>query len=1185
MDRFARTWWGKLWLNAFEGIDYLNRLPRGRSYANPNRVPQMYINNHVITAPVWGRRDFPYDVEISLPLFTEEQREEILGAVRHNPQVLGELINGTLPESIYSIASSKGIELLPESWDSMDGYCTCPDWAVPCKHLAAIVYLLANEIDKNPFLIFRLHGMNLVEEIERATDLKVQRVALAPNPLSQSSTTSEVLRPRGSAIDLLDLDLSVIPELGTSIFSLLDERPLFHNKDFKEILWAQYRRSAKWAVRYDSLVLDRTQQVWDYSGDTLVLDASGNFVGVFEDEVRVHESRERWIEDLGTVRSHGFETVNEGDAQTVFWYVLYRLALKLLEQQAYVPHVVSHDSGNSSICWRVTSLDQSVTTILEQFYEHCPSNLVAVQDDNGELRSLDRKSQVDVALNELIAYFVEKSYLQLRNDVREDEVQDWFFTDSIHRFEWFGTATTPILVQRWLNCLTLRDRRHRILIVVEEHELEDQEDLAETASSDIDQQVETDILISVSVKIEQGVNLYTIGELIDQAHSIPDSSTIFSDLAFLTSYFPDLEKLTRRAKGDSKQSIEYTLSDFAPVLLRCLPILKLLGTQLVMPKELDNLLRPKLSIKVKRSSPTTLTSYLGLEELVSFDWQVALGDTNISREEFMRLVESAKGLVRIKDRFVLIDENEVSAIAERMQDLPDSMSSLGLLRADLVGEFEDAGIEVDPAVRELLDSVTKREELAVPTQLDAQLRNYQHRGFEWLANNARMGLGSILADDMGLGKTIQVITLLLHQKEAGSLNDSGALIVLPTSLITNWRKEIERFAPILSVGIFHGSNRSIDAFDADVTLTSYGVVRSDIAKLQRRKFCTLVADEAQNIKNPLSQQTKAVKRLKAGTRIALSGTPVENRLLDYWSIFDFTISGYLGNQKKFNTTMAKPIELERDQECLGKFRKMTGPFILRRLKSDKTIIKDLPDKIESDRFCTLSKVQASIYQKTVDETMKLLEGAESHIERGGLVFKLITALKQICNSPSHYLKRNYTSVEESGKLSLFVDILGEALDADEKMIVFTQFAEMGKLLVDCIKSEFGMEPPFLYGGLSRKRRDEMVDSFQNYGRTRVMILSLKAGGTGLNLTAASQVVHYDLWWNPAVETQATDRAYRIGQDKNVHVQRLLTENTFEERINEMIQNKRSLAEMTVANGELSITDLSNDELRELVHLS
>ena len=491
---------------------------------------------------------------------------------------------------------------------------------------------------------------------------------------------------------------------------------------------------------------------------------------------------------------------------------------------------------------------------------------------------------------------------------------------------------------------------------------------------------------------------------------------------------------------------------------------------------------------------------------------------------------------------------------------------------------------MDDSFNELLSSIMQIDPVEIPQELCGTLRAYQRVGFQWLVKNATFGFGTLLADDMGLGKTIQVICFLLHQKAKGELKDSGALVVAPTSVLTNWRKEIERFAPSLNVNVYHGTAREATQLQSDVILTSYGVIRSDVDELKKNPFPTLVIDEAQNIKNPDAQQTKAIKQISAAFKIALSGTPVENRLLDYWSIFDFAMPRYLGSRNKFTNSFARPIELDRSQETLESFRKITAPFILRRVKSDKSIISDLPDKIESNRFCSLTTEQAALYQKTVDDTMHKIDEAESKIKRNASVLNLMLRLKQICNSPSHFLKRDYTSTEESGKLSLFVDILGEALDADEKVLIFTQFAKMGEQLVTCVEAEFEFEPAFLHGGVSRKLRDKMIESFQNDSKSRAMVLSLKAGGTGVNLTAANQVIHYDLWWNPAVENQATDRAFRIGQTKNVLVHRLITENTFEERINEMIVEKKALAEMTVADGEISITEMSTEEIREIVEL-
>jgi SNF2 family DNA or RNA helicase len=365
-------------------------------------------------------------------------------------------------------------------------------------------------------------------------------------------------------------------------------------------------------------------------------------------------------------------------------------------------------------------------------------------------------------------------------------------------------------------------------------------------------------------------------------------------------------------------------------------------------------------------------------------------------------------------------------------------------------------------------------------------------------------------------------------------------VVAPTSLLTNWQREIVRFAPGLSTHIYHGSERRWQDATADVILTSYGLVRTDAKTLGKPRWRALVIDEAQNIKNPSSQQTKAVKKLKSAIRIGMSGTPVENRLREYWSLFDFSNPGYLGTQKRFNTELASPIEKERDQQRLQQFRQITAPFILRRLKTDTSIISNLPDKLESNRFCSLSKTQAALYQSTVDSIMTELEDAAEEIERRGLVFKLLNALKQICNSPAHYLGQPSAITEESGKLAAFMELMREAQEAEKKALIFTQYRQMGELLTRQLQTERGLDVSFLHGGLSQKQRDTLVETFQHDPRSRALVLSLKAGGTGLNFTAASQVIHYDLWWNPAVEAQATDRAFRIGQRKRVLVHRLIT---------------------------------------------
>jgi SNF2 family DNA or RNA helicase len=397
---------------------------------------------------------------------------------------------------------------------------------------------------------------------------------------------------------------------------------------------------------------------------------------------------------------------------------------------------------------------------------------------------------------------------------------------------------------------------------------------------------------------------------------------------------------------------------------------------------------------------------------------------------------------------------------------------------------------------------------------------------------------------------------------------------------------MEKFAPSLTSFIYHGSQRDLKKFDADVMLTTYGVVRSDTDLFKKKHWQLLVIDEAQNIKNNSTAQSKAIKSIHSMARIAMSGTPVENRLSEFWSIFDFTNKGYLGTEKMFKEDFGDPIQVSNDEKAITRFRTITAPFMLRRLKSDKSIITDLPDKIEQNQYSTLTASQASLYQKTLQKAMEAIEGMvitdqQSLFQRQGLVLQMILALKQICNHPTQFLKNGKKDPELSGKTILLLDMLESIIESNSKVLIFTQFREMGELLQHFITEKFGEQPMFYHGGCSIKQRKEMIDRFQNNRADKIFLLSLKAAGTGLNLTAASQVIHYDLWWNPAVENQATDRAYRIGQTKNVQVHRFISKNTFEEKIDAMIQKKKALADLTVATGENWIGKLSNKELREL----
>ena len=588
---------------------------------------------------------------------------------------------------------------------------------------------------------------------------------------------------------------------------------------------------------------------------------------------------------------------------------------------------------------------------------------------------------------------------------------------------------------------------------------------------------------------------------------------------------------------------------------------------------------------------------LSLDSLVDFQWKVSIGSEQLTFEELKELAALKAPLVKFRGQWVQVSADEIqTALDFWTKKGHTQMTAREVLRMALssgsdTGPLGFAGVSAEGWIGELLEQLvghTAFEETPVPAALHGTLRPYQVRGYSWLAFVRRWGLGACLADDMGLGKTIQTLSLLQKDRSDGA--DKPVLLVCPMSVMGNWQKEAERFTPELSVMVHHGMGRTRgDSFAQNaaqnaIVVSSYSLLHRDYEHLKNVEWAGIVLDEAQNIKNPATKQAAAARALKAGFRIALTGTPVENNVGDLWSLMEFLNPGLLGTRAEFKRSYFVPIQSGRDPGASERLKKMTGPFILRRLKTDKSIISDLPEKLENKVYCTLTKEQASLYSAVVNESLEAIESAEG-MKRKGVVLATLTRLKQVCNHPAQFLGDNSALPGRSGKLARLTEMLEEAISVGDRALIFSQFAEMGGLLHRHLRDTFAREVLFLHGAVSKKQRDLMVGRFQNEPNgPPLFILSLKAGGTGLNLTAANHVFHFDRWWNPAVENQATDRAFRIGQKKNVQVHKFICAGTLEEKIEEMIANKERIAQRVVGAGEGWLTELSTSQLRDLFAL-
>ena len=1124
--KYGKTWWGEQWLGALKNIDYSNRLPRGASYARNGMVQEIKFLGNIISAKVKGSRRTPYSETIKLPEFSSKDIDKLIKLILEQPVVLSKLFNRQLDESLAKMAEEAGMPLFPKQWKDLKMNCSCPDWAVPCKHLAAVIYKTSMEIDNNPFLVFSLHGVDLMAELEkRGITAADSTEMMEVENTSAVYATMEQMQLRKVPEQMPDYTL--LSDLTLPLSNLLPSSPVFcHNGDFQQA----YQKELLYISKVATKVLQDKQKLFEgTSGKTL---DKRDIVSV--DDIRLPLLQQLLDINIDFLRDYDDSIVA---LRSVLICALHLIAHGCIVPQIYYDLVISKGRGRAKakeekeylIIWQPAMIDEATRSIIGRLGQS----------------------------KELVSKMITSLVPMLSHESKYELFYDLFFKAECSRFNGIGETNTPGGIRSWLDRYFMQNK-HQVTFLIDE----------------------TEKGFAVNVKADD----QPLEDVMTKKAYISSRMEILRQLAILCDIVDGLDAYIND-KG--KRSIEFTMQTFPTFLLQVIPAMRLLGVSVIMPKALQTLIRPQISVKLKSKGKDS-NGFLSMGDLLDFNWQVAVGNVFLSPEEFDRLLGHASGLLRFKEQYVYIDEAGMSKL-QKVLNAPPKIKPGELLQAALCGEYKGAPVELTDEVRELIRQFTSQSVIPLPESINAQLRPYQERGFSWMYRNMKIGFGSIIADDMGLGKTLQVITLLAKMKEEGAMDKKKALVVVPTGLLHNWQSEVKRFAPQLTTGVYHGTVRDLkddDCKNADIILSTYGVVRSDADILKKQKWQVLVIDEAQNIKNSDTAQSKAIHSIPANCHIAMSGTPVENRLSEFWSIIDFTNKGYLGSAKDFSESYAKPIQKYGDSHVAERFRKVTAPFMMRRLKTDKSIISDLPDKIERNELASLTPEQTALYQETVNKCMAVIESMEGEdsqtlFKRQGLILQMMLALKQICNHPTQYLKDNRMDATLSGKTEMLLDMLRSIIDADEKVLIFTQFREMGDLLRHFIRTTLDEEPMFYHGGCSLKQRQEMVDRFQNNRNDRIFILSLKAAGTGLNLTAATHVIHYDLWWNPAVEAQATDRAYRIGQHKNVQVHRFITQNTFEERIDAMIQEKKHLADLTVSTGENWIGRLSNKELHEI----
>lgn len=1141
-DSVRHTLWGDKWRNAVERSFSL--------YAKLEaRAVDIKISGRTIDARVVDGSWSSQRTVLMLSRFSEEEETALMDALKKNAPLAGSLAHRLEPKETLDFVQSIGLKMLPGPGVKFSVKCSCGMRGM-CSHAYAALFAVGKKIDRNPFTVFTVRGLDIGSIAEECTQASWEsELSLSREKRSLPAFTDKFILKTldGSerSSDTAEFEPLKIPDVRKAVLNAVVPNAIFKDSfvhEYREILLEIFSKSFE---RYPEKSVDLEEaRTVRYIGKSHWMFGTLPFT---------------WALDAVSVESP--TGMSKADASARLLDLARKISLEILNSGAVYPKLFAIDDRTARFFWLPLCSIPEVQKNLELLQERIPPKFVRSEMESPKLFVENSAEMLVIAiLSTYLQNGVEKSF--------QDDALHAIFGDATLDFS-SGRASSDVQeFEKWLSGYEISEDSFLPIV-----------NGADAGFGKID--IDLDFVDKLTGEV------YPFSKLWTRDFPSEKRNDVLRAILPIRNYIEGYDDYVSQKATDN---IHLSGEGVIHFLNSAVPLFRVLGVSFDLPKGLERIIRGLVRPQIVRSEEKAKAGFSRLENLLQLNWSVLVGEHAIDGKEFLEKYADFGGLLYDDGQYFYVTSEDEERLKDGLKNR-FKVPAIKVLQIALSGEFDGFSVDIAPEALAEIHRFKKEseEEVTIPPQIQANLRPYQKRGFAWMLGNSRLGFGSIIADDMGLGKTLQVITLLQQMKNDGAFAKKKALVIVPSGLLQNWKRELGKFAPELLVNIYHGGNRSLENSPADIFVTTYGVLRSDKEMFKNTDWQVAVLDEAQNIKNAETSQSRIVKSLPAHIKIAMSGTPVENRLMEFWSIMDFCNHGLLGNAKSFREEFEKPIQECSNRHRAELFQKITSPFLLRRLKTDKSIISDLPEKLEQDEWASLSPEQETLYKKTFSSYMEAIaslneENPEQKFERSAKVLRLILALKQICNHPAQYLKDGKLDSELSGKAELFLDILESILDTDEKVLVFTQFTEMGEILEKIIREKFKTKTLFYHGGLSLSARENVISEFEKNPERKILILSLKAGGTGLNLTAASQVIHYDLWWNPAVEAQATDRAYRIGQNRRVVVHRLITKGTFEEKINAIIESKRKISEMTVATGENWIAKLSDDELREVFTL-
>ena len=1259
----VNSWWSRKWLDSLLESADEQAVRQGFKFVERGQVSSIDIIDNRVISVVRGPNGGIHNNYIVFPKFKDEKADIFVNLLMQQPAEMLALKNGVMNPPLELLLAKSGITLFDSIADVKMG-CDCRD-PVPCKYIVATFIKIAEQADTNPNLLFKLHGL----------DLEVYRESRPLDTNLEAPPEQKIVRALGGKSKIfeqaVDNRLDFAEDSSESLFAgtphdsvsrtprqMLPEFDFASWKDYSRILPAMLPNYPKFcpAGNFRKSFTDELEgcrkffanyESFDQFLEHYRVNNSRTFIAENEAMRIYHKDGWHWHFDhlneggnvietglsvpqmMGAVSWLGGRNLAWHHYTACYLFLLLKVAFHLVRTGAIYPQVFWTGKSVAQVRWLPAEMLPDILGIVADLEAAAPQKFAFTAREEEFVEMAEPAEQILSLFISQLLRFAHTYKPALKTN--HGNLLSFFFTCVSGRLAG-NMLSVPAGIQKWFSVYSSLDFRTQLLFKC----------------------YETGEQVALEVFVFDSDKLTPLSTLFEE-----NDARLLSILNILNGIADSFKPMGTYIENRAASPIMMQGAVLLEFLQDCLKKLEIFGIKTEIPKNLLNVGKPKPKMRLQGSmSFGAFTA----NDLLDFDWEIAIGDENISAEEFLELAENADGLLKYKSQYVTVSEEDLKAIREKIEGRAEGAKSTNtgtegaadsdgensdagkegagsdagnesaddtpaitqakLVQACFTGECDGVPVEMAGEFKQQFDAWRAETEVPLPEHLNATMRPYQVRGYSWMYKNLEIGFGCILADDMGLGKTLQVIAFLLKMHEEGKLAEKKALVVMPAGLLCNWQVEIKKFAPELTFFAYHGGSRNLEKFNADVLLTTYATFRKDFEELNERPWQAIVIDEAQNIKNADSEQSRLLRRMRAPMKIAMSGTPVENRLMEFWTIMDFANRGFFPSAAEFREKFETPIQKMGNERVAETFRKITAPFMLRRLKTDKSIISDLPDKIIQDEYAELTKPQAALYQKTLEHFMQELEmeqamsekanDAHALFKRKGIILQMILALKQICNHPATFLKgaaavpqstteasdpqaetpaeaATAPAVEKapelsSGKLQMLLDLLTSIQEQGEKTLIFTQFAEMGFLLEKTITEELGLRTHFYHGGCTQTQRSSMIEDFQKNEDCKVLILSLKAGGTGLNLTAASQVIHYDLWWNPAIEAQATDRAFRIGQTRNVQVHRFITKGTFEEKINALLETKKSIANMTVSAGETWLADMDDKQLGEVFGL-